>query len=137
MPSDAVLIAMVTGTLTLMGIMANAAVVYFVAKLNTQAAKAAVAAGEVKQNLESTTKIADKKLDDIAKVGEAVHVLVNNNMGIQLKISAVALRRIANMNKDSKEDQMAAKLAEAALKDHEKRQAELDSMKAEQNAAVV
>jgi len=66
------------------------------------------------------------KLTEIAKTSDAVHTLVNSNMGRELKISAVALRRINSMT-HVPEDERIAKLAETALTDHETKQAVVDS----------
>lgn len=99
--SDIVLVAIIAGFLSLAGVVCQAAVVYYVAKLTVKA-------------------------EEIKKVGEAVHVLVNSNMGIQLKISAIALRRLAEISKSPK-DKEAAKLAEAAFADHELKQAKVDA----------
>lgn len=76
-----------------------------------------------------TAVMAYKKIDKVQKTGEAVHVLVNSNMGIQLKISAIALRRIADITKE-KSDIRAYKIAEQALIDHDARQAVVDGIKA-------
>ena len=84
-------------------------------------------AQEVKITLRETTEKQASKLDGIAKVGEATHILVNNNMKIQLQISAVALRRIADANPESIADEEAAKLAEASLREHEVKQKALDN----------
>ncbi|HEV3021856.1 MAG TPA: hypothetical protein VGX76_05295 [Pirellulales bacterium] len=61
-----------------------------------------------------------------ATVAEAVHVLVNSNMGVQLKLCAVALRRVADLTNHPADD-VTAKLAEAKLVDHESKQAAVDA----------
>lgn len=87
---------------------------------------------EVKQVLAETTAIADEKLTELTKItlatqkqGEAIHTLVNSNMGIQLKISAVALRRIADMTQHT-DDIKAAQVADDALAEHNKKQEIVD-----------
>jgi hypothetical protein len=60
------------------------------------------------------------------KVGEAIHTLVNSNMGAQLKIAAVALRRLAD-NTTHPDDVAAAVLAEKLLHEHEIKQASVDA----------
>lgn len=76
---------------------------------------------EVKKTLESATTSTDSKLGEI-------HTLVNNNFGVQLKIAAVALRRVAKLTKN-KEDIAAARTAEVAYKDHMDKQAVVDGKK--------
>jgi hypothetical protein len=93
----------------------------------TKVAEVAVKAQEVKKTLSESTEAITGKLDGIAKVGEATHILVNNNMAIQLRISAAALRRIARSPEASPDDQTAAQLAEEALAEHLRKQKELDA----------
>lgn len=57
---------------------------------------------------------------------EKIHVLVNSGMIAQLKISAVALRRVAKLSNDV-DDGAAADLAEKLLHEHERKQAIVDS----------
>ncbi len=71
----------------------------------------------VKDALNINNKVTDKKLESITKTGEAVHVLVNSSMSAQLKISAIALRRIADMT-NHPDDIAAAELAEKLLAEH-------------------
>src|SRR5687767_14625286 len=66
----------------------------------SEAQKAVVKAQEVKVTLAENTAVAKGRLDALAKVAESTHTLVNSNMSVQLKISAVALRRIAELTKD-------------------------------------
>lgn len=76
-------------------------------------------AEKVSNAITVTSSIADKKLTDI-------HTLVNSNMGAQLKIGAIALRRIAIITKDAA-DIEAAKVAEDLLAEHVRKQAIVDS----------
>jgi len=73
------------------------------------------------------TNLQDTKLKKIEKTGEQTHILVNSNMAVQLKISAIALRRLANMPKATEEDRVAADLAEKALIEHNLKQEHVDS----------
>ena len=91
-----------------------------------KAKEAAAEVKEVKVALKETTANTDAKLDNIAKVGEAVHTLVNSSMSAQLKISAVALRRIAEMTRHP-EDDAAAQLAEKLDREHTVKQAVVDA----------
>jgi len=98
--------------------------------------KAVVAVGkveEVKQTLNETTKVSDRKMNELSRVaiesqktGEAIHVLVNSSMSAQLKISMIALRRIAEMT-SNQDDKAAASLAEKLFHEHEGKQAQVDS----------
>jgi len=74
---------------------------------------------EVKNTLQESTKAADKKLGEI-------HTLVNSNMERQLRLTSVALRRIAQLTKKP-EDKKAAELAEELLRDHVAKQAIVDA----------
>lgn len=103
------------------------------ATIESTAKAAAVKAEEVKEVLEEATETTDKKLQGLAEVaeeakktGDAIHVLVNSSMMAQLKISAVALRRIADLTKHAG-DIAAAELAEKLLHEHEKKQAAVDA----------
>jgi len=68
------------------------------------------------------------KIDKIARVSESTHILVNSNMGIQLRINAVATRRLALMTGE-KDDTEAANLAERLYLEHQTKQAIVDSSK--------
>jgi hypothetical protein len=135
MPTDqpAGWIVMITAIATAVAVCANV-----VLQLLARAEATRVAERLAAQTKQVATVLADSnssteiKLARIAKVGEenkkvgeAVHVLVNSAMSAQLKIAAVALRRIAELTKDP-EDAKAAALAEAAFSDHEAKQATVD-----------
>jgi hypothetical protein len=76
---------------------------------------------EVKMKLETTDSDTKEKLDVIKVVADKTHDLVNGAMSAQLKISAVALRRVADLSKHES-DTTAADLAERALSEHELKQ---------------
>lgn len=61
----------------------------------------------------------------IAKTGESIHTLVNSAMGTQLRISAIALRRLSDMTKHAA-DEAAAELAEKLSNEHEQKQRKVD-----------
>lgn len=94
---------------------------YFMARLKYQAEAAASAAKKVAEDLEETNKLAGSKLDTIAKTSDATHKLVNSQMTIQLRLSAVAFRRVAELTNDPK-DETIAEEAEKKLADHEAQQ---------------
>lgn len=72
------------------------------------------------------TQIVSLILQHLArKTANKIHTLVNSNMGVQLEISAVSLRRNATATKDP-EDIRVAELAEAALKNHQVQQRIVD-----------
>jgi hypothetical protein len=97
---------------------------------------AAVKAEEVKDTLADATERTDAALSNLAKVaadtqmtGEAVHTLVNSAMSQQLKIAAVALRRLAEKTRGTEEgpeDEKAANLAEEGFRQHEAKQMIVD-----------
>lgn len=62
------------------------------------------------------------------KVVKQVHTLVNSRMGAQLGFTATALRRIADMTKNKK-DEEAATQAEKLLEEHTEKQAIVDASK--------
>lgn len=71
-------------------------------------------------------KNTETKINEIVKVGAITHSLVNSAMGVQLKINAVALKRLAELTNDPK-DIEAADLAEIALQQHLEKQEVLDN----------
>jgi len=98
-------------------------------KLDTQtklAESSAVATEEVKQTLATNTAATTDKLQTLTVQGDAIHTLVNSNMGAQLKVAAVALRRIATMTKDPGDVGIALE-AERLFADHVAKQAVVDS----------
>lgn len=101
---------------------------------SAQAAKRVAAkVEEVRVATEKSSAIRDEgsakleqQLVGIAKVGQDTHTLVNSNMGAQLKISSVALRRLADLTKDAV-DIKVANAAEALLEEHVAKQAQVDA----------
>ena len=99
---------------------------------NASAKSAATKVEEVKEDLKVTSDKADAKTDaiadvlnDVASVGQAVHVLVNSNMAAQLKISTIALKRLAELTKHP-DDVAAYQLSQKLYSEHEKKQATVD-----------
>lgn len=99
-------------------------------------AQAAHKVDDVKTALEVSDQRTDKKLDTI-------HALVNSNMSVQLKLTATALRRVAQLDPTA-ETIAAVDVAEKALHDHEKalqeyiaRQAEVDAKKSPLKVTLV
>jgi hypothetical protein len=87
---------------------------------------------DVKKDLQVVNENQDHKLEDLATVaiatqkqGEAIHTLVNSNMGVQLRIASVALDRVAELT-NHPEDIAAASLAKKQLQEHEAKQATVD-----------
>jgi len=111
---------------SLVGTIFTGVMVYFMSKINKKQEDAAVKVEQVKSVLETTQLSGTKKMDILVKVANDTHTLVNSNMGVQLKISAVALRRVANLTKEP-DDIAAADLAEKALSSHEAKQTIVDS----------
>jgi len=81
---------------------------------------------QVASDLEHSTTATDKKLDALAIVAEATHTLVNSNMAVQLKLTAELSRWKADQTNDP-EHILAAEHAERLLKEHEHKQALVDS----------
>lgn len=67
------------------------------------------------------------KVQTISKSTDAVHTLVNSNMGVQLEISEIALGRLAKLPGASKEDIAAWEKARNLLAAHVANQAIVDS----------
>jgi len=88
---------------------------------------------EVKVDLAKNNATQEEKLGKIAETGEKVHTLVNSNMGVQLKLTLVALERVAALTNDP-EDIKAAEQAKQLLYAHENKQATVD--KKEDRAAA-
>lgn len=114
-----------------------AIVTIVLAVINLRAAKkVAQKAEEVKTTLVQTTARTDGKLDDLTDVardtqetGEKVHVLVNSSMSAQLKISMIALKRVAELTKHP-DDLAAAELATKLYHEHEGKQKLVDKHEA-------
>ena len=81
---------------------------------------------EVKSDLAASDAKTVAQLNKMEVTGEKTHILVNSNMGVQLKLSAAALRRLANLTSDP-DDVEAATLAETMLAEHNKKQAIVDA----------
>lgn len=120
--SDAVKLAIVAGILTLCTTTIGMFQVIKLAQIQAQGQVAAVKTEEVKQALATSTESANQQLTSI-------HTLVNANMGAQLKISAIALRRIADLTRNPG-DISAAIVAEKLLYEHEAKQAMVDKQNA-------
>jgi hypothetical protein len=83
-------------------------------------------AADAANKLVMTNSATDSKLAKIDKTTNDVHTLVNSNMGTQLRLAAVALRRLADLTKEQA-DIDAATLAEEMLDAHVKKQEIVDS----------
>ncbi len=96
----------------------------------TDAQTAARKVREVKETLAETTDNTDQKLDGLAKVALATHTLVNSAMSEQLRLTAVALRRIADLTEgrpSHAQDLKDAEAAEGLLKSHQAKQGLVDA----------
>lgn len=148
--SETAIIGLFTAGFALLTLIFNGIMTYLMARLNTKAKDAAdkvevatvkiaevaqkaeiaaIKVDDVKASLRDNTDTTNRKLDRMEKVGVATHTLVNSNMGAQLKISAVALRRVANLMRGQpghEDDESAAVLAEKNLSDHVNKQAIVD-----------
>jgi hypothetical protein len=79
----------------------------------------------VRQALATSDNSTNIKLDSLAVSSDKIHTLVNSNMGVQLRISASALRRVADFSKDPKDERIAEE-AERLAQDHESKQHKVD-----------
>lgn len=94
----------------------------------TRALEAALNVKKVKEALQISDIKTNGKLNDIKETGETVHKLVNANMGAQLKISYLALKRVAELTQN--EDDIAARdIAKKLLEEHEEKQRMVDAEK--------
>jgi hypothetical protein len=89
------------------------------------ARKARVGTEAVRTTLETASTNADAKMASIEATGDKVHVLVNSRMGMQLKIAALAFRRVADLTKHPS-DVEAWQMSEKLLRDHEAQQRIVD-----------
>ncbi len=99
-------------------------------KAQQSAKLAAREAAEVKVALVDTTAVYSQKLDAISQTTDSVHVLVNNNMEVQLRLNAELSRWKASQT-GMRADMEAATLAEKLLKEHMAKQATVDKATAQ------
>jgi hypothetical protein len=97
--------------------------------------RAAIKVEEVRVSLQRETALAALKLDEIAKVGQATHMLCNSAMMAQKRLLAVSARALASKT-GTPEDNLAADVAEKELRDHTAKQAAVDA-RAAQRADVI
>ena len=134
-PDQAILIVGLGGTISasLFGSLQQAAVA------ERQAAETAKVAAKVEEstnannvtaasvaNMETAGITRDEKLDRMTVLGEATHTLVNSKMGAQLLLNTIATRRLADLTKEPVDIQ-AADIASELYKDHQSKQAIVDS----------
>lgn len=111
---------------------------YLTLKQNRKAEQVADEVKEVKGTLAINVEHQDKKLDEVAvtldatskntdKKLDTIHTLVNGAMSSQMKISAVALRRVADLSKHP-DDIAAAELAETTYREHQSKQKDVERL---------
>lgn len=86
----------------------------------------AVKAEENAAIVAATSQESSKQMAEIARVGVDTHTLVNNNMGVQLKLGA-DLSEFKAATTGLAEDIAAAKLARGLYEEHVRKQALVDS----------
>lgn len=102
-------------------------------KTDASAVKEAVAdaakatANSVQASTEAVAAL-NSKLDVAAQVQSATHTLVNGSMAAQLRISMLALKRVAELT-ELPEDIAAAALAQKICTEHDLKQAKVDASK--------
>lgn len=84
---------------------------------------------DVRVTLEKSTSETTEKLDEVQKTTVETHRIINSGSIVQLKLLAIAHRRIANGPDATKEDVEAAELSEKALEEREAEQVKLDNRK--------
>ncbi len=94
--------------------------------------RTAKAVAGVKRDLAKNDTSNNAKLDDISNTARSVHFLVNSSMLNQMKISAMALERLAVIAETSKlvtaaADRLAANEAKKIYEDHRDKQMALDA----------
>lgn len=124
MVSDAVVIAAIGGLVALSTTISTIIIAWLNSRTrqavernaNTMA-RAADDAAQRSETLHTTIEAGAEKLENLARVGKDTHKLMNGRYGVQLRLAAGALRRLADVTK-SKADLEAAQLAEQALAYH-------------------
>ena len=99
-------------------------------EVTTATVKEAIAVKDALKVSDEVAKAARDKLqtsmDETKATGDKIHILVNSSMSAQLKISMIALRRIAAMTGNA-DDIQAAEIAEQLFHEHELKQSMVDS----------
>jgi hypothetical protein len=90
------------------------------------ARRADVKVDRVRRTLEENTTSTEVRLDDLATVAKATHLLVNSKMSVQLDANRIMARRLADLTKDPA-DEAAAELAERDYGEHQAKQAAVDA----------
>lgn len=108
-----------------LGVVVSSVMAYLMARLKIEAVKtkqlvavAAHATDEARIELKAGTAVAAAKLD-------GVHTLVNSQHSGQLRITALALRRVADLT-GHKDDIAAAELAETLLAEHKEQEKKVE-----------
>lgn len=96
--------------------------------LKDTAEKSAIKTEEVKQTLDVRTDRDEESAKKLSEVVKETHALVNSSFQTQLRIAAVALRRVADLSK-LPEDIRAAEDAEKLYTEHKTKQDKLDKRK--------
>jgi len=95
-------------------------------RADDRAAAAALKVEEVKTTLDASTTKQGNALHEIQETTTATHTLVNSASLVQLRLYAVAARRIAGLT-GNKDDLEAADLAEKLALDHAAKQDKVDA----------
>lgn len=100
-------------------------------KVHELSTVAAVKVEEVAVTLVETTKINQDGMKDLKKTADETHILVNSNFSNQLRVSALALRQVADYARQFDKERYekanaAATAAEKLLEEHELEQKKID-----------
>jgi hypothetical protein len=121
-----IFLAIITLVGALAGTSISGCIAYSMAELNFTQTAAANAAENARRAQEAATSLAEKKFDSLAKVANDTHTLVNSNMGVQLR-SVAELARWKAMTTKLPADDVLAKDAEEAYKEHVRKQSIVDN----------
>lgn len=113
--------------LTLIGTMFSGWMAYLVLRLNRQGAAAAERAQTVADKLTESNSTRNAQLGGIAATTRATHKLVNGASGVQLRLYALAVRRIAELTQDPADAKVADE-ADQMYHDHLEAQKVVDSV---------
>ena len=94
-------------------------------RASVQVAKAAVEVENVRTTLEDTTATSAAELAEVKQIATDTHTLVNSASLVNLRLYAVAARRIATLTNDPA-DITAAEAAEKQAKEHQEKQDTVD-----------
>jgi hypothetical protein len=122
---ESVKLAIIGGVITVLTAGFGTVQAVLLARIQRQGIEAANKVEQVARATAQTNEEVRNSTEAASQQLTSIHTLVNANMGAQLKISAIALRRLAMLT-HNEQDIQAAVVAEKLLYEHEKKQAIVD-----------